>query len=112
MSILPACEGAKERIVHYLDNAPGTNEDLVQFHSDKTAVDQVQLKFQIYDLLLPAFDVSYGQQIRTVGAEILNEYFGVAADSAPSTPQVNHAEFNFDSTIRNDVYFSWQEAVD
>ncbi len=112
ISSLPVCEGAKERIIHYLDNAPRTNEDLREFHAEKTAVHENQLKFQIYDQLLPEFDIALGQQIRDSGADILNTYFGVSPDEQPSIPEIRSTTFNFDPLRVNDVHFGWKAAVD
>ena len=108
----PACDGAKERILNYLNAAPRTNEELQLFHRQKTLLGENQLKFQIYDQLLPAFDESYGQQIRSMGARILATYFDVTPDTAPSTPSVNVAHFNFDPTRTDYNHFSWSESVD
>ena len=108
----PACEGALARVKHYLDNAPRTNEELVQFHTEKTAIDEGQLKYQVYDQLLVTFDASYGQQIRDIGAEILNTYFDVEKDNAPSAPSVSTTEIDYTSGQTNDITFAWTEAVD
>lgn len=112
LSEYPACEGALERVVHYLDNAPRTNEDLVQFHAEKTAIHENQLSAEVYNDLLATFDISYAQQIRNVGAEILQTYFDIAKDAAPSAPQISHSQFNFDTNTRNTVYFAWDESSD
>ncbi|MEM0912043.1 MAG: M60 family peptidase N-terminal accessory domain-containing protein [Pseudomonadota bacterium] len=58
---LPTCDGAFERIIHYLDNALRNNVELTAFHAEKTAVEEGQLKFQIYDNLLVNFDEEEGQ---------------------------------------------------
>lgn len=112
LSRLPVCDGAAERIVHYLDNAPRTNEDLQQFHAEKTAVNENQLKFQIYDQLLPAFDIGYAQQIREVGTDILSTYFDMEKDTAPTAPAVRTTSFNVDQLRRSAVTFGWQPSVD
>ncbi|TQV88063.1 PKD domain-containing protein [Aliikangiella coralliicola] len=110
LSAYPACDGALERVTSYLDQAPRTNEDLTLFHEEKTALGENQLKFQIYDQLLEDFDHSYGQQIRDAGAAILETYFGVQADQAPSAPVLQTASFNHKSSQTTE--FSWSPAVD
>lgn len=109
---LPACDGAKERVIHYLDNAPRTNEELREFHAEKTAVHENQLKFQIYDQLLPEFDITLGQQIRDTGADILQRYFDIEVDDAPSIPVIRTTSFNVDELRNHDVHFGWDEAID
>jgi len=112
IGVLPPCDGALERVLHYLESAPRTNEDLRAFHTEKTAVHANQLKYQVYDQLLVDFDTSYGQQIRNIGAEILSNYFGISPDGAPSQPVVNTTTFEFDTASPQDLSFSWSEAVD
>ena len=108
----PVCDGALERVVNYLDNAPRNNEELVAFYDEKMAVDQGQLKNQVYDTLLAEFDLAHGQQIRDRGNELLKTYFGIDADQVPSTPEVNVTEVSIASDTTDDVEFSWTEAVD
>ena len=112
LSALPVCDGAYDRVVHYLNNAPRTNEELSEFHAAKTAVSEFQLNAEVWAGLLVNFDGSYGQQIRDIGAQILANYFGIAADQPPSEPTPKHSSFNFDPVNRNDVYFSWRKSVD
>ena len=112
LSDYQACDGALERVMFYLDNAPRTNEELTEFHTEKTAVHENQLKFQIYDQLLPSYDTSYGQQIRDTGAQILKDYFDIDADGIPTQPAMQMTQFNFDPSVRNDVQFSWSPSVD
>jgi len=112
LAVLPPCSGALERVLDYLDAAPRTNEDLRFFHTEKTDFHEDQLKFQIYDQLLPVFDQSHGQQIRTIGTEILKTYFNVEADAVPSTPTILSTSFNLDPDAPSDINFSWSESVD
>lgn len=112
ISALPACEGALARVVHYLDNAPRTNEDLLQFYLDKTAVHEGQLKSHIYEPLLENFDTGHGQQIRDIGADILQTYFSIEKDTAPTQPVVSTTQFNFDATVMNELYFAWEPSTD
>lgn len=112
LSLLPPCDGAEERVRYYLSNAPRTNEDLRAFYTEKTAVDYYQLKPQIYELLLKSFDTTEGQQIRTVGAQIMSEYFDVEADEVPSIPVVLETEFSLAGEPSDLVTFSWIPSVD
>ncbi|MEW6982045.1 PKD domain-containing protein [Colwelliaceae bacterium 6471] len=111
LALMPACAGARERIELYLSAAPRTNEDLRAFHTEKTLLGENQLKFQIYDLLLPAFDETYGQQIRTIGAEILNTYFDINPDGKPSKPELTAPAFDL-SDSSTEVTFSWTPSID
>jgi hypothetical protein len=108
----PVCDGALERVLYYLDNAPRTNEELLEFHTEKVAVHENQLNAEVYGTLLQVFDISYAQQIRNVGADILQDYFGIAVDGVPTKPVIQVSQFNFDPAIKNDVQFTWTPAED
>ena len=112
LSPLPQCQGAEDRIEYYLSNAPRTNEDLRAFHTEKLKVEPYQLKPQVYELLLPSFDTTEAQQIRTQGARILKEYFGVEPDDAPSTPVLLNDTFSVAGEPSDSVTFSWTPSVD
>lgn len=112
ISEYPVCAGAQDRILTYLSSAPRTNEDLRAFHTEKTAVHENQLTAAVYEILLPSFDASYGQQIRTVGAEVLKTYFNVDADGVPSTPVISNQDIVFDVNNPTNVTFSWSSSVD
>lgn len=109
---LPPCNGADERIKYYLRNAPRTNEDLRAYHTEKNLIESNQLKFQIYDLLLPTFDTTEGQQIRTRGAEILSTYFDIKADDSPSVPVLLNSTFDLTGNPSDVITFSWTPSVD
>ncbi len=112
LSFLPPCAGAQERIEQYLRVAPRTNDDLRAFHAEKTAIDLNQLKPQIYELLLPSFDLEEGQAIRDVGAQILATYFEVEAGEPPSAPVLSDTEFSLSGNPSDLVSFSWTPSVD
>ncbi|TKB47158.1 M60 family metallopeptidase [Thalassotalea mangrovi] len=107
-----ACDGALERVLHYLDNAPRTNEELIQFHAEKTAVDEGQLKAHIYEPLLKSFDVSAAQQIRDNGAYILKTYFDINEDLAPGKPIVENTMVYYSGEHPGATEFSWLAAND
>lgn len=112
LSDYPVCDGAEERIIHYLDNAPRTLEELEAFHQEKTAYHENQLTKEVYATLLTDFDTTYGQTIRDVGTALLTRYFGTEADAAPSVPVINTTVFNLDPNAGNDVHFAWSGALD
>jgi len=112
LSLLQPCDGAAERVKYYLSNAPRTNEDLRLFHAEKLLVEPYQLKPQIWEPLLLSFDTTEGQQIRTVGAQILSKYFDIEANEAPSTPVLLDTEFNLAGAPSDLVTFSWTPSVD
>ena len=108
----PPCDGAAERIVHYLDNAPRTNAELVEFYEAKNAVEENQLKAHIYEPLLETFDVTEAQQIRDIGAMLLETYFNMPADTPPTAPSVSSTQLTIDPATASSVEFAWQASVD
>ena len=97
---------------YYLSHAPRTNEDLRLFYTEKTALNYYQLNPQIYELLLESFDTTEGQQIRTVGAQILSKYFDIEADKVPSTPVLLNTEFSLAGAPSDLISFSWAPSID
>jgi len=112
LTAFPPCDGAIGRIKQYLSVAPRTNEDLRAFHAEKTATDIYQLKSQIYEPLMETFDSSTAQQIKSVGAELLETYFGVEIDDAPTKPILLNAEFSLLGTPSDPIRFSWTPSTD
>jgi N-terminal domain of M60-like peptidases/Peptidase M60, enhancin and enhancin-like len=106
------CAGAKERVKHYLSAAPRTNQDLRAFHAEKERLGEGQLKFQIYELLLPSFDSEDGQQIRTTGAQILKTYFDEDPNQKPSKPEILVREFDVLGNPSDTITFEWTQSVD
>ena len=108
----PVCDGALERVLHYLDNAPRTIEELREFHTEKTAVHENQLKYQVWDQLLVDFDIEMAQQIKDAGAVLLTKYFNIEKDNAPSQPTPLTTNVELESDASNSVEFSWQNSSD
>ncbi len=112
LAAYPNLPGASDRILHYLEAAPRTNEELRQFHAEKTQDDPNQLKSAVYEPLMEVFDESYGQQIRDQGAYILTKYFGITPDAPPTTPQPTTVAFDLNTNTNSVVTFSWTPSVD
>ncbi len=112
LSAMSVCDGALERVEHYLDSVPRTNEDLREFHTAKVAVHENQLDEQVWAPLLADFDQAYSQQVKDAGALIFAEYFGLSADGVPSTPVPIASSVNYDPQLGNDVHFGWKKSVD
>lgn len=112
LSAMSVCDGALERVEHYLDSVPRTNEDLREFHTAKVAVHENQLDSQVWTPLLTDFDQAYSQQVKDAGALIFAEYFGLTADGVPSTPVPITSSVNYDPQLGNDVHFGWEKSVD
>ncbi|MEO0423566.1 MAG: M60 family peptidase N-terminal accessory domain-containing protein [Pseudomonadota bacterium] len=108
----PACDGAAQRLIHYLDSAPRTNGEIASFYNEKTAVQENQLNAEVYGQLLESFDVEQAQEIRDVGGALLEAYFGVTADEPPSVPGVLTTALTVNPDAGGSVEFAWEPSVD